>query len=253
VRRVLASLVATTAIAIALFSPAATTAQGEALAVVLTPKTATNAVNSSHCMTATVVGATEPIFVVILVNDAVTGELLFRSIGRLVPPDTTHSFCYQGPPSARIDRITAFVDEDEDLALDPGEPFDEGSKVWIGETATPGQTAGGGHIIGVAGQVAFSFAAQLTDARLQGQCNVVDLATDVQVHCVDVDSLLVVGTHATFTGTALINGMATRYTIEADDLGEPGAGRDTFSIVTESGYVAAGILVNGNVLVRPRL
>jgi hypothetical protein len=253
VRRVLASLAAITAIATALLSPEATTAQGDASAVVLTPKTATNAVNSFHCVTATVVGATEPVFVVILVNDAATGELLFRSIGRLVPPDTTHSFCYQGPPIPRIDRITAFVDEDEDFNFDPGEPFDEGSKVWIVETVTSGQTAGGGHIIGVPGEVVFSFNAQLTEAGLQGHCTVFDFVADVDLRCVDVDSLLIAGTHATFTGTVLVNDIATRYTIEVEDLGEPGAGRDTFRIVTESGYVAAGILVNGNVLVRPTI
>jgi hypothetical protein len=204
-------------------------------------------------VTATVVGATEPVFVVILVNDAATGELLFRSIGRLVPPDTTHSFCYQGPPTPRIDRITAFVDEDEDRTLDPGEPFDEGSKVWIGETVTAGQTAGGGHIIGVPGEVVFSFNAQLTEAGLQGHCIVFVFVADVDVRCVDVDSLLIAGTHATFTGTAVANDVATRYTIDVDDLGEPGAGRDTFRIVTESGFVATGILANGNVLVRPAL
>jgi hypothetical protein len=252
-RRALPTLAAAAAVAAIVLSSGAARAQGEALAVILTPKTASNAVNSLHCVTATVVGATEPVFVVILVHDAATGELLFRSIGRLVPPDTTHSFCYQGPPTPRIDRITAFVDEDEDFALDPGEPFDEGSKVWIVETATPGQTAGGGHIIGVPREVVFSFNAQLTEAGLQGHCIVFDFVADVDVRCVDVDSLLIAGTHATFTGTAVANDVATRYTIDVDDLGEPGAGRDTFKIVTESGFVATGVLANGNVLVRPTL
>ncbi len=251
--RAKALALATIAAIAMLLTPSAATAQGDALAVILTPKTGANAVNSVHCVTATVVGATEPVFVVIQVNDAATGELLFRSIGRVVPPDTTYDFCYGGPASPRIDRITTFVDEDQDRVLDPGEPFDEGSKVWILETAAPGQAAGGGHIPGAPDEVAFSFTAQLTQAGLQGHCRVFDFAADVRITCLDVDSLLIVGTHATFTGTALVNGTATRYTIDVDDLGEPGAGRDTFKIVTESGYVAAGVLTNGNVLVRPTL
>jgi hypothetical protein len=116
-----------------------------------------------------------------------------------------------------------------------------------------GTATGGGHIPGVSSLIGFSFIAELTQAGLKGHCIVFDLGADVRVSCVDVDSLMIVGTHATVTGTASVNGVATRYTIDVDDLGEPGTGRDAFNIVTESGYIAAGILVNGNVLVRPTL
>jgi hypothetical protein len=251
VRRVLASLAAITAVAAVFLFPGPGTAQGDALAVILTPKTATNAVDGTHCVTATVIGATSEVFVVILLTDAVTGELLFRSSGTTI--DGIYNFCYQGPPSPRVDRITVFVDENENLTFDPGEPFDEGSKAWIIEIAAPGHATGGGHIVGVLRQIGFSFIARSTDVGIDGHCRVFDPDADVRIRCIDVDSLFILGTHATFTGTATVNDTATRYTIDVDDLGEPGSGQDTFKIVTESGYVAAGVLVNGNVLVRPTL
>lgn len=231
-------------------------AQDEPAVVILSPKTATNPVNGTHCMTVTALDASgQPVdgaIVVIFVNDAVTGELLFRSIGRTI--DGVYKFCYQGPNNPRVDRITAFADLNENEALDPGEPVDEGSKVWILETAAPGQATGGGHVLGLsATEVGFAFNAQLTEAGLQGNCQVFDRGADIVVNCIDVDSLLIVGTHARFTGRATVNGVETRYEIETDDLGEPGTGRDTFTIRTDSGYVATGVLLNGNVLVRPTL
>ena len=59
--------------------------------------------------------------------------------------------------------------------------------------------------------------------------------------------LVVAGTHATFSGNAEINGAPTMYHIDVDDLGEPGTLRDTFKIVTDSGYSAAGVLTGGNI------
>ena len=55
------------------------------------------------------------------------------------------------------------------------------------------------------------------------------------------------GTGATFFGNATVNGTATNYRIDVDDLREPGAGNDAFTIRTENGYTAGGILSRGNV------
>ncbi len=58
-----------------------------------------------------------------------------------------------------------------------------------------------------------------------------------------------IGNHATFRGKADANGAApTTYRIEVIDNGEPGLG-DTFTIATDSGYAAGGILTGGNVQV----
>jgi hypothetical protein len=249
------ALVATAASLCVLLWAGPASARTDPAVVILSPKTATNPVNGVHCVTVTALDAfAQPVdgaFVVILVNDAVTGELLFRSLGRTI--DGVYKFCYQGPNNPRVDRITAFADLNENETLDPGEPVDEGSKVWVLETAAPGQATGGGHVLGLSTEIGFAFNAQLTGAGLQGNCQVFDRGPDIRIDCLDVDSLVIVGTHASIAGRATVNGVETRYEIETDDLGEPGSGRDTFTIRTDSGYVATGVLLNGNVLVRPTL
>ena len=47
----------------------------------------------------------------------------------------------------------------------------------------------------------------------------IDHALDVQVKCLDVSSLVQAGTHATFFGNATVNGAATTYRIDVEDLG----------------------------------
>jgi hypothetical protein len=46
-----------------------------------------------------------------------------------------------------------------------------------------------------------------------------------------------------------VNGVATTYRISVDDNGEPGAGVDTFSLSTDLGYAASGVLSEGNIQV----
>ena len=58
--------------------------------------------------------------------------------------------------------------------------------------------------------------------------------------------MVVVGTHATFRGTATVNGVATTYVIDIDDLHESGSGGDTFKLVTPL-YSVAGPLTQGNI------
>jgi hypothetical protein len=55
---------------------------------------------------------------------------------------------------------------------------------------------------------------------------------------------------AALFGNATINGVATTYRIDVDDVGEPGAGNDIFAIQTASGYAAGGTLLRGNVQVQ---
>lgn len=52
-------------------------------------------------------------------------------------------------------------------------------------------------------------------------------------------------THATFGGTASVNGMPQRYQIDVDDLGEPGIA-DTFTIDAGS-YRAGSVFAGGNI------
>ena len=109
-----------------------------------------------------------------------------------------------------------------------------------------GHVTGGGRIFG--NRVNFGLEAKADTAGVRGTCNVLYRTSD-HIQCLTVTSLVVVGTHATIMGTALHNGVETTYTIEVDDLGEPGVGHDTFSITTGTGFSRSGVLTAGNIQV----
>jgi hypothetical protein len=111
-----------------------------------------------------------------------------------------------------------------------------------------GHVTGGGWILGpsLTDRVSFGFEAKANPNGLHGTCSVIDHATKDHIRCLSVDHLVVVGTHAWFDGKAIFNKTATRYRIDVDDLGEPGT-FDTFKIQLDTGYVAAGRLLGGNI------
>ena len=78
---------------------------------------------------------------------------------------------------------------------------------------------------------------------------VVDPSSNTMIKCLDATVLVQTGTHGTFFGNATVNGVATTYRIDVNDLAEPGAGKDTFSIQTGNGYTAGGVLTAGNIQV----
>src|SRR6202011_5009452 len=97
-------------------------------------------------------------------------------------------------------------------------------------------------------RIVFGFIAD-SHGRLKGGCAVIDKAAGRLIRCLDVTALVVSGNAVTFFGSATDNGVATKYVIHAVDNGEPGKGRDSFSIHTASGYDRAGVLTAGDVLV----
>jgi hypothetical protein len=105
-----------------------------------------------------------------------------------------------------------------------------------------GHVTGGGQILK---SVTFGFEAKANTAGVRGTCNVVEKKTHIL--CKTVTSLVVIGTHAVFSGEATHNGVLTTYTIQIDDLSESGRGADTFSITTGTGYSRSGVLTAGNV------
>lgn len=111
-----------------------------------------------------------------------------------------------------------------------------------------GKVTGGGWILGptLANQVSFGFEAQTNPNGLHATCTLIDHATKSQIKCKSIDSLVVTGTHATFTGDATVDKSTTRYQIDVDDLGEPGT-LDKFRIALGNGYVAGGTLLGGNI------
>lgn len=113
---------------------------------------------------------------------------------------------------------------------------------------SPGQATGGGQI---APDVTFGFTAKSDKNGVKGICTVIDRATNTTVKCFDATTYFQSGTRATFGGNATVNGVATTYKITVDDKADPGAGADTFTITTASGYTATGVLAQGNVQVHP--
>ena len=81
-----------------------------------------------------------------------------------------------------------------------------------------------------------------------------DHAADVRIKSTSYDALLIACPHATFTGTADVNGVSKKYQVDVDDMDEPGSspgvGPDTFTIrVLDDTYMATGPLVGGNIQV----
>ena len=160
------------------------------------------------------------------------------------------SFTYAGPPFPGTDAISAFADANENGTQDEGEPADTATKEWALPDSTTGRASGWGAIPGASGRkVRFYFSAR-NDGELRGSCTVNDRAEAAAIRCVDVTAFVVSGDEVTFYGHATVNGVATTYVIHAADKAQPGAGQDTFSIQTASGYAAAGTLTQGNIRVQ---
>jgi len=220
--------------------------------VTLSPADDVNTVGTNHTVTATVnYTAGNPataLKVLFSVQGATTttGSCITDSTG-------TCSFSYQGPQLPGADVIKGCADTDNNGSVGVNEPCGTATKAWVLPTTTPGQVTGGGQIPNAAGndQNAFGFNAQSTSNGVKGECTVVDPSTEIKIKCVDATTLIQSGTHATFFGNAIVNGVATTYRIDVDDFGEPGKNKDTFKIQTASGYTAGGILIRGNVQIHP--
>jgi hypothetical protein len=112
-----------------------------------------------------------------------------------------------------------------------------------------GHAKGGGTILRKS--VTFAFTVDADANGLKGNCNVKDGKATL-IDCLTITSLVVVGTHGTFSGTAKQNGTITTFTIDVDDLGEPAAALDRFAIKTGLGYSRSGVLSSGDIQVHER-
>jgi hypothetical protein len=115
----------------------------------------------------------------------------------------------------------------------------------IVEVSRIGQATGGGQIDS---GIAFGFSAK-SNGGLKGGCTVIDQAADIRIKCRDVTSYFQTATKATFLGNADLNGELTKYRIVVEDNAESGSGADRFTITTDSGYSASGLLTAGNIQV----
>ena len=115
--------------------------------------------------------------------------------------------------------------------------------------SSAGKSNGGGWLIQDGKKVNFSASAKSqVGSRLDGTCVVTSATTKVK--CLDVDGYYQSTTsdRVVIVGDATVNGVATRYRIEMEDRGEPGT-NDRFTISTDSGFAAGGVIGGGNIQV----
>ena len=112
--------------------------------------------------------------------------------------------------------------------------------------STAGKATGGGTIVWGGSNVALSVSAKNEAGGPLGTCQVVVGKTKIK--CLDVDGYWQSpsGDRVVLVGDALVNGDSTHYRIELEDHGEPGS-TDMFSIETDPGPDAGGVLRGGNV------
>ncbi|HEY3042419.1 MAG TPA: SBBP repeat-containing protein [Vicinamibacterales bacterium] len=214
--------------------------------LVLSPPTDTNPVGTSHTVMATVTDASGNPVQNIVVRFSVSGSVT-SSGSCTTGPNGQCDFSYAGPAFPGTDLIDAYADTDGDSVQDASEPAGAATKAWTLPASTSGHVHGAGAISGPTGEkILFEFHAMNTDDGLKGDCHVIDRTEDKRIECVDVTTLVVVGNQATVYGNALDGDVPTMYVINVTDNGNPGK-NDTFSITLGTGYMASGILVDGNI------
>lgn len=221
--------------------------------VTLTPAAATNPVGSNHTVTATatnasgagVAGAFVYFDVTADGSTVLTARFLTNASGQA-------SLTYQGPEWPRSDTIRACVDRNDNGQIDPTDPCGTATKEWVFPASTPGASTGGGQLLNFVTQLdgivlGFNFKSDAEGAS--GNCTVNDKASDTFVKCQEVLAYVQAGNTATVYGTAEVNGAPTFFKITLEDNDTSGAGADTFSLVTQSGYTVVGVLTQGNIQV----
>jgi hypothetical protein len=223
-----------------------TVVPGDATFLTLSPKTASNPVDSQHCVTATVTDVFLNPTPGVTVRFSVTptfgrtpssGSATTNGAGKA-------TFCYSsallGP-----DLITAYADKNNNNVMDPGEPVDTATKLWTPPVSTAMcevDVTYGGHITAANGDKAsFGGNAKVDkDSNPQGQEEYQDHgpAQPMDVHSINVLAVICPSpTEANIHGEATIDGSGSYfYRIDVKDLNEPGKGFDKYRIRLSTGY-----------------
>jgi Big-like domain-containing protein/beta-propeller repeat-containing protein len=212
----------------------------------LSPPSATNAVGTSHTVTATVEDATGQPVEGVVVRFTVTGSV--SASGECTTDANGQcSFTYQGPPLPGADVISAYADTDEDDTQDAGEPTGAAEKTWTLPASTEFcevKITQGGWIVALNGDRA-SFggnARVLEDGSVEGQENYQDHGPAQPRHVQSIELLAATCsddlTTATIFGRATVDGGGDfLFRIDVTDQGEPGT-NDSYGIVLSDGYVS---------------
>ena len=232
---------------------------GAPATLILTPATATNAVGSQHCVTATVRDVFGNPISGVIVRFTVTGAV--NTTGAAPTNGSGQTiFCYTGPALPGADAITAFADTNDNGSQNPGEPNGAATKSWVLPVTTPGceiLIIDNGRITAANGDTAIfhgNARASATGAT-SGNQRYEDRgpAQPLTVEAISVLAIVCGGTtQADIYGQATIDGSGSfSYRISVKDLGEPGNGTDTYSILLETGYSSGEqTLEAGNVQIR---
>jgi Bacterial Ig-like domain (group 1) len=198
----------------------------------LTPETATNVVDDTHCVTATVTDAFGAPVPNTAVDFAVAGSVV-TSGTRTTNGSGQAEFCYTGPSFPGADVITA-------TAQAGAHPTDTARKTWVLPGSTEGcKVTGGGRITAANGDKA-TFGGNAKGSGPSGEEEYQDhgVAADINVHStsVTVVSCSTDRTTATIFGTTTVNGSGSYdFRIDVNDLGEPGS-TDRYRMRVANGY-----------------
>ena len=223
----------------------------------LNPPTATNPVETQHCVTATVKDAGGNPAPSVTVRFTVTGSVS-TSGSATTDANGQATFCYMGPPLPGADTITAFADTDNDGTQDAAEPMGAAAKTWTLPVTTPLceiKITNGGRITALNGDKATfggnAKSSQTGETQGQEQYQDHGPVQPLNVHSINVLSIVCdgPGDEASIYGQATINGAGPFfYRIKVKDLGEPGVGFDKYWILLQTGYTSGEqTLEGGNV------
>jgi hypothetical protein len=224
---------------------------GAPATLTLAPKTATNPVDTQHCVTATVKDVFGNPVPGVTVRFKVSGSV---NTGGSATTNASGQaqFCYTGPALPGADTITAYADTNNNNVQDPGEPSDTATKTWV----TPVGAAEGCKVT-YGGRITAANKDKATvggnaQAPNKGQEEYQDHgpAQPRNVHSINVTSVTCSPdkTQASIFGQATINGAGTfNYRIDVKDLGKTG----TYRIRLSDGYDSGEqTLEGGNVQIQ---
>ena len=239
---------------LAVFGEPIVSQPGGPATLTLAPKTATNPVDTQHCVTATVNDAAGNPVANIVVRFSMTGSVSASGT------DTTDAngeaeFCYTGPALPGADAIHAYADTDNDSTQDASEPFDDATKAWVLPVTTPGceiKITNGGWIVASNGDRA-SFGGNAKadeDGNVSGNEEYQDHgpAQPMNLHGNVLAIVCTSTTSATIFGEATIDGSGSHtYRIDVQDLAEPGKGADHYRMRVNAYDSGDQVLKGGNV------
>jgi hypothetical protein len=222
----------------------------------LNPPSATNTVDTQHCVTATVQDASGSAVANVVVRFAVSGSVT-TSGSATTDSNGQATFCYFGPPLPGADSITAFADTDGNTVQDSGEPIGVAEKTWVAPLSTPlCQVTNGGWIIaGNGDRATLGGSARANESgETQGQQEYFDHgpAQRLKMNSINVVAVVCDGsTRASIFGQAMIDGSGLfNFRINVQDVGGPGKGQDTYQLLLNGYDSGEQILGGGNVEIR---